>query len=440
MRRLAIVLLALAACTAGAQTRELPPAPGEPRDFQLPPRETLGLANGLSLTFVDYGTVPTVTVLAVVRTGNIDDGESTWLADVTAEMMKEGTATRSAPAIAEAAAGMGGSLNVGAGAEQATVGISVLSEYAVDAVELVADVLRNPAFPESELPRVIANFERSVAVARADPGSLADEALGRLVYGDHPFGRALPREGQLAGYDIAKVRGFYERNFGARRTHVYVAGRYDRAALEAALRDAFGDWQPGPPPTELPAKPSTAARLELVDSPGAPQSSLRMAVPVPDPSSPVYFQATLMNSLLGGTFASRITSNIREQKGYTYSPYSTISSRFRDAYWAEVADVTTNVTGASLTEIVHEIDSLRSVPPSVEELRGIQNYLAGTFVLQNSSRAGIIGILQMVDLHGLGDDYLTEFVRRVHAVTPADVQAAARRYLLRPAVVVVGPA
>ncbi|MGQ0429221.1 MAG: insulinase family protein, partial [Gammaproteobacteria bacterium] len=139
------LLLAALACTACApvlvQARELPPAPGEPRDFRLPARETRELGNGLALTFIDWGTVPKATVLAVVRTGNIDDGESTWLADLTAEMMKEGTATRSAAQIAEAAAGMGGSLNVGAGAEQTTVGISVLSEHAALAVELVADVL-----------------------------------------------------------------------------------------------------------------------------------------------------------------------------------------------------------------------------------------------------------------------------------------------------------
>ena len=217
-------------------------------------------------------------------------------------MLKEGTTTRSAYDIAKAAAGMGGALGLGVGAEQTTAGISVLSDHAVAAVELLADVLRNPRFPESELPRVRANFERSLAVARADPQSLADEALARLVFGDHPFGRVLPREGQLADYDIGKLRDFYERNFGARRTHVYVAGRYDRQALEAALRRAFQDWRPGEAATDLPAKPADGLQLALVDSPGAPQSSVRMAVPVPDPASALYFQTTLMNSLLGGTF------------------------------------------------------------------------------------------------------------------------------------------
>jgi predicted Zn-dependent peptidase len=180
--------------------------------------------------------------------------------------------------------------------------------------------------------------------------------------------------------------------------------------------------------------------IHIVDRPKAVQSTIYMGLPVADPSRPDYVAMLVTNSLLGGSFGSRITTNIRERKGYTYSPVSTVSSRYRDAYWAEVADVTTNVTGASLKEILHEIDSLRTVPPSAEELRGIQNYLAGTFVLQNSSRMGIISVLQMLDLHGLGDDYLTEFVRRVYAVTPADVQRIARTHLApeRMTIVVVG--
>ncbi len=257
VKRFSLLVAGLIAFGAVAAEREQPPEPGTPHEFRLPAKETLRLDNGLAMTFIDYGSVPKVTLLAVVRTGNIDEGEDTWLPDVTVEMLKEGTTTRSAYEIARDAAGMGGALGLSVGAEQTTAGLSVLSDHAVAAVALLADVLRNPHFPESELPRVRANFERSLAVARADPLSLADEALARLVFGDdHPFGRILPREGQLAGYDIAKIRDFYERNFGARRTHVYVAGRYDRGALEAALRGAFGDWRGGPAPSERPAKPS----------------------------------------------------------------------------------------------------------------------------------------------------------------------------------------
>jgi predicted Zn-dependent peptidase len=147
-----------------------------------------------------------------------------------------------------------------------------------------------------------------------------------------------------------------------------------------------------------------------------------------------------MNSLLGGSFGSRITSNIREQKGYTYSPNSAVSSRLGAASWTEMADVTTNVTGASIKEILFEIDRLRDEPPSADELRGIQNFLAGTFVLRNSARPGIAAQLAFLDLYGLSEDYLRNYVQRVYALTPADIQRIARTYIdpSKLAIVVVG--
>lgn len=440
MKRAAALACFLAAIPAVAPARELPPAPGTPAEFRLPPRETLRLDNGLAMTFIDYGNVPKVTVFAVVRTGNIDEGHDTWLADVTVEMLKEGTTTLSAADIARTAAGMGGALGLGAGAEQTTAGISVLSEHAVGAVGLLADVLKNPRFPAEELPRVLANFERSLAVARADPQSLADEALARLVFGDHPFGRTLPQPGQLEGYDIARLRGFYERNFGARRTHIYVAGRYDRPALEAALRQAFQDWRAGPAPTDLPASASETMQLSLVDSPGAPQSSVRIAVPVPDPSHDLYFPTTLMNSLLGGTFGSRITTNIREDKGYSYSPGSSIDARRGGALWVLSAEVTAEHTAAALTEIFGEIERLQREPPADAELQPVKNYRAGVFVISNSSPNGVLGQLAFMDLHGLPPDFLANWVARIRAVTPGEVSEMARRFIRpeRMTVVVAG--
>jgi zinc protease len=440
MKRLAAGLACLAMASAFAQTRESPPQPGAPHEFRLPAKETLRLDNGLALTFIDYGSVPKVNILAVVRTGNIDEGRDTWLPDIAVEMLKEGTQTRSAADIARAAAGMGGELGISVGAEQTTAGISVLSDRAVPAVELLADVLRNPRFPESELPRVRANFERSLAVARSDPQTLADEALAKLVFGDHPFGRILPREGQIEGYGIDRLRDFYEHNFGARRTHIYVAGRYDRAALEAVLRKAFGDWREGPPPTGLPAQAAEKLQLALVDSPGAPQSSVRIAVPVPDPSHTLYFPTTLMNSLLGGTFGSRITTNIREDKGYSYSPDSSISARRGGALWIMSAEVTAEHTAAAITEIFREIERLQGEAPSDTELDPVKNYRSGIFVISNSSPNGILGQLAFMNLHGLPDDFLTRWVANIHAVTPAQVSAMARQFIRpeRMTVVVAG--
>ena len=437
---LLLALAVVAPASLAAQQQE-PPPPGAPRNFTLPPQRELTLPNGLAVTLVPYGNVPKVTARLVVRTGNIDESaQQVWLADLTGDLMQEGTTTRSAAEVAQQVAGMGGELQLGVGPDQTTIGGEVLSQFAPDFVRLVADVVRNPALPASELPRLKAARLRQLSIARSQPQSLALERFRSALYPDHPYGRVFPAPEAVEGYTVEAIRAFHDANFGAARSHLYVVGRYDAIAVERAIREAFGDWERGTPARANPPSPVSTRVVHVVDRPKAVQSTIYMGLPVIDPSSPDYVPLLVTNSLLGGSFGSRITSNIRERKGYTYSPFSTVSSRFRDAYWAEVADVTTNVTGASLTEILHEIDSLRTVPPSAEELRGIQNYLAGTFVLQNSSRSGIIGILQMVDLHGLGDDYLTEFVRRVHAVTPADVQRVTRSYLApdRMTIVVVG--
>jgi zinc protease len=165
------------------------------------------------------------------------------------------------------------------------------------------------------------------------------------------------------------------------------------------------------------------------DRPGAPQSTLVIGLPVIDPTNPDYIRLRVTNSLLGGSFGSRITRNIREDKGYTYSPYSYIDTNYRSGLWMEQADVTTKDTYNSLHEIVKEIERLQTTPPSAEELKGIQNYETGMFVLRNSTPGGIINQLSTMHLQGLPDTYLTEQVQNINAVTPAQVSATARKYV-----------
>jgi len=167
----------------------------------------------------------------------------------------------------------------------------------------------------------------------------------------------------------------------------------------------------------------------VTDRPGAPQSTLIVGLPVPPATSPDAVPLGVTNALLGGSFNSRITANIREQKGYTYSPRSEISRRYHDGYWAETADVTTQYTGPSLKEIFGEITRMQKEPVSDAELKGIQNYLSGLFVIQNSSRSALIGQLENVDFQGLGENYLKTYVFRVNAVTPAVVQKMTRDYI-----------
>ena len=210
--------------------------------------------------------------------------------------------------------------------------------------------------------------------------------------------------------------------------------------MEASIRTAFDAWPRGATAAAPPKPGARAGGFALIDRAGAPQSTVMLGLKVPDPSHADWVALEVTDSLLGGSFASRITANIREQKGYTYSPYSALDSHPGDARWYEAADVTTNVTGPSLKEIFFEIDRLRKDAPTSTELQGIKNNLAGVFVVQNASRSGVLSRLAFVDQHGLGDQYLASYVKRVMAVTPDDVRRIANQYLTpeKMTVVVVG--
>ncbi|MFY9552753.1 MAG: pitrilysin family protein [Thermoanaerobaculia bacterium] len=443
MKTKTALLLSLLPLLASAlfADKQAPPAPAPPKGFSVPAPRTLTLDNGFGVTLVRYGTVPKVSISLAVRTGNIDEkANEVWLADLTGDLLSEGTATRSASQIAEDAARMGGSLDITVGENRTVIGGDVLSEFGPEMVALVADVAKNPKFPESELARLKADRARQLSIARSQPQPLAQEKLRAVLYGNHPYGRLFPSEAMLSSYTIGQVRDFYARNVGAARSRIYVVGRFDPAAMEAAIRKSFANWKRGSAPNTSTPSPKSERAVYLLDRPDAVQSTINLAIPVVDPSNPDWDRLFLMNTLLGGSFSSRITSNIREQKGYTYSPQGQLSNRYRDAYWVEIADVTTKVTGPALKEILAEIDRLQAEPPTEKELKGFQNYRAGVFILQNSSRPGIIGQLQFVDLHGLPADYLNGYVQRIYAVTPEQVQEMAKKYLQddKATIVIVG--
>jgi predicted Zn-dependent peptidase len=426
-------MLAVSLATAAwaqSQFPSEPPRPGAPRDFRVPEAKRFTLANGLEVALVQWGEVPKVRVTLSVRTGNaFEKPDEVWLADLAGELMREGTATRTSSEISREAAGMGGSLDVSVGVDSTTIGGDVLSEFGPQYVALVADVVRHPTFPASELDHVKANLSRNLAVALSQPQQLALQKFRELLYGEHPYGRVFPTTELIEGYTLDQAKRFHASTYGAGRSRLYVVGRFDAGPTEAAIRKAFEGWAKGTAAAPAPPKPQTRRAVHLVDRPGAPQSTILLGVPTIDPSSDDYVALSVMNALLGGAFASRITKNIREDKGYTYSPYSEISSRYRDAYWAQNADVTTAETGNSLREIFAEIDRLQAAPPDPQELAGIQNYLAGTYVLQNSSRGGITAQLQFVDLHGLPASYLNTYVKQVYAVTPQQVTELAKKYV-----------
>jgi zinc protease len=427
---LLVLTVAFAMAVPLQAQKQTPPEGGPAKAFTVPANETYTLANGMKVTLVPYGIIPKVTVSAAIDAGSINESsDHVGLSSLTADLLKEGTQSLTSEQLADATAKMGSTLDVTANEDQTIAQLDVLSEFGPRAVMLLADVLEHPRLPESEIARLKNDALRQLAVRSSRPQTTALVRFRKILYGDHPYGTVLPTEADINKITIDDVKGYFASNFGAQRTHLYVAGKFDKAAVKKAISESFDGWAKGAPPAEIPASPNPHRILDVTDRPGAPQSTLLVGLPVPPPTSPDAIPLGVMNTLLGGSFNSRITANIREQKGYTYSPFSQISRRYHDAYWAESADVTTQYTGASLKEIFAEIDRLKSEAPSARELKGIQNYISGLFVIQNSSRGAVISQLQFVDFQGLGEDYLKTYVAKVNAVTPADVQKMTAEYI-----------
>lgn len=431
MKKMIVALAAtLVAAPALAQQKEAPPPLAAPKDFKLPPRQQFTLANGMKVTLVPFGTVPKVDMQLVVRVGNVDEtAEQVWLADLMSDLMREGSQKRSASELNRAAASMGGGFGTSVSLDELTVSGSALAEHANSLAELVAEVALQPRFPDSELARLKQSRLRQLALQKSQPQALATEKFFNVTFPDHPYGRYFPTEPQLQGYTLQQIKDFYAQNFTAARAHLFVAGRFDAKQIEQTIRAAFTGWTAGTPKAPAPPNPVAKRAVYIIDRPGAVQSSIYMGAPTIAPGHADWRTLQVANMLLGGAFGSRITRNIRENKGYTYSPFSQLSTRYRNAFWSEIADVTTNVTGPSLKEIFSEIDRLQSEAPAADELKGIKDNMIGAYMMQGSTRGGVISLLRGINLHGLPENFITDYVRNVSAVTPADVVRVMKQHI-----------
>lgn len=434
------VVISLATFSGFAQ-KETPPAGGQPKPFVFPKQDTYTLGNGMKVTLVQYGSVPKVAMQAVVRAGALNErSDQRWISDMVATLLKEGTTNKSAEQIALETAEMGGSIFTSAATDKTTIGGEVLSEFDTRFLNLLADVVTNPRFLAEDLEKVRANKLRELTINRAAPGSIAWERFRNVIFAGHAYSSIFPTEAGLKAYTLQDVKSFYFNQFGAARTHLYIAGQFDAAKVKASIEKTFGNWKKGPDPIRDVPRVVGKKSFDLIDRPGSPQSTIYLGMPAMSPSDPDFIKFTVLDSLLGSSFGSRITSNIRENKGYTYSPNSFIWNRYKTGYWIENADVTTEHTGASIKEILFEIERIKNEPVPAAELQGIKNYLVGIYVLQNSSRAGVIGQLENVNYNELPGDYISTYIQKLSAVTAADIAEMAKKYLVsdKMAVVVVG--
>lgn len=409
-------------------------APAEPpmgtlKPFTVPPVERIQLSNGLTVALVPFGSVPQTKLVLSTFAGDIDSGGRPWLAAINADLMKQGAGGKNARQLAEALSAMGGNLSASADANVTQVSTTVLSERAGDAIALLADVVRRPNLAPTDFDRVKANRKRELSQAFASPQTMADVLMAKALYGKHPYGAPIPTAGQLDATGLGDVKTFHDGQFGAARSTLYVIGRFDPALVRAAAEKAFGDWKSGSPRKMLPASFAGGPRLLLADRPASEQTTVRLAFDAPAVGGPDDIPFRAADALLAGSFGSRITANIREHKGYTYSPYSTIAGRPGGATWSWNGDITPAVTGAAMTEVFKEIRRLQAEAPAAAEAQGMKTY-AGTYVLMRMTSADLIANqLVRADLLGLPRDYFSGYVQRAMAVSPEQMSAMVKARL-----------
>ncbi len=431
----------------GATNPNLPKPQADPT-LRLPTLQRRKLSNGLEVLLVEHHELPVVSMNLVVKSGAAADPVSgAGLANTTAALLDEGTKTRNALAISDALTAIGARLNTGAGWDESTVDLVTLTRHLDHALDIYADVITNPAFDEAEFKRARATRLAQLQQQREDANAIAGVVYASLLYGrEHPYGHPLGgNEASLTALTEADVRRFYETHYRPNNAALIVVGDVKAATLLPKLERAFAGWKRGrvPAAANVTAAPVTRDRstIYLVDKPGAAQSVIQIGQVGVARSSPDYFPLLVLNSMLGGAFVSRVNLNLREDKGYTYGARTAFDYRRGPGPFTASAGVFTNVTKESVAEFMKELRGIRGERPvDAQELNYFKQSLIRSYP-RGFETPGQIGA-RLVDLvlYGLPDDYFNNYIARVNAVTQADIERVANRYLDpgRMAILVVG--
>jgi predicted Zn-dependent peptidase len=390
------------------------------------------LPNGLRVIVTRQTAIPKVSILLSVLSGySSDPADQTGLAALTADLIQEGTKTKNSRQIRRDAFGMGGSVSAAASQDFTTVQARGLAEFSPRLIDLVADIVMNPTFPEDELAILKQQHLQGVQQQRASPQAVANKTFRKMLFGDHPYARTAETEASLKLLDRAKVSAFHAAHYRPNNAFLLVVGAVDPDATFAIVEKTFSGWTRAdvPKPSFTPAPALSGRHVYFVQRPNSVQSSISLGNVAVKRSDPRWFELTLANTIYGGAFNSRIVRNIREEKGYTYSPQSALTG-FADAgFYRFAADVRNEVTGPALTEVFKEIDKLRAEGSNGAELQGAKSYLRGIFPIQTASQAGLAATLNNVYVFGLPKDYPETFVAKISAVTPDQVKSAASTLL-----------
>jgi zinc protease len=421
------------------------PTPGASRDYHFPRFERRVLANGIQLVVAPVTKLPLVTVLAIVEAGaSAEQPHERGVATLTARLLQEGAAGLDGAALSDRFERIGASVEAHADWDVASISLTATSARLADALGLVRDLLRTPSFPGREVQRLKEQRLADLLQQLAEPRGLADEQFSHAVYdpaaryahpeaGDAESVRALTRESVLA---------FYAARYRPAGTTLVFAGDVTMETAAALTEALFGDWR-GERPAAAPSGVDAAqggAYVRIVAKADAPQSELRVGHRGLPRNVPDYFDAMVMNAVLGGLFSSRINLNLREAHGYTYGASSGFDWRRAAGPFAVETAVKSEVTGDALKEILGEIERIRREPIGEDELTLATSYLDGVFPIRYETTAAIAAALANMVIHGLPERYYDEYRAHVRSVTTEGVLRAARTHLHPEAlrIVVVG--
>lgn len=494
LRKAAALLIALILMSALARAqddsseswRRQPPAPGPARPLLLPVAREVRFDNGLTLVLVEDHRAPLVSMFAgvpqTVRWQKTITGltHQMTLVEATADLLTEGAG----PAFAREVESLGAQMDSGGSVDYALVSGVVISENAERLLALFAAALMRPKFLADEVDLYKNSRIDRLKVERQEAETLVREQFNHLVYGAHPYGFSAPTPAAVQALSRARIEQFYRATYAPAGTIVIVVGDFDAARFEAGARATLGRWLPArpapatagpaaatggqahnraartsrranavehinplavinPPPMPVaPQKPPAMRRIYLIDRPGATQSDFRIGNLALGRADADYFALLVANTILGDGTSSRLFLNLREQQGFAYDVSSAMSALKNGGTFFGRAQSRTEVTAAAIRVMLAEFEQLKSAPVAAADLQNAKNYLSGLFSLSLATQGGIADELLTMKLAGLGEDHLKNYRARLDAVTAADVQRVARKYVHTDdaTVVVVGDA
>lgn len=433
--------------TVPAVDRTGPPPAGPLEPYRFPAFARRALPAGLEVLAAPVARAPLVELALVLPAGGrFDPPGGAGLATVVSALLDEGTEERSALEIASAVERLGGRLETGADWNVATISVRLLEEYLEEGLRLLAELLLRPTFPADEVERTRRHRLTDLLRRLDRPGVVASDHFNALVYGDTVYGRPLvgvPED--VRSLDRETIVRFYRRHYRVGSAVLIGVGELDPERFTGLAAEVLGGppGEPAPLP-EIEPPAATSRRVRIVDRPGAAQSELRLGhVGVPR-NHPDWTALTVLNTLFGGKFTSRLNLNLRERHGFTYGVSSRFIPRLGPGPFVVNTAVANPVAGAAVREILSELERLHREPVSEDELRDTKSYLLGVFPYTLQTVSGVLYHLENLTVYGLPDDHYTpeRYVERLEAVTGEEILrvARARIHPERATIVAVGPA